>query len=587
MSFFLLWDRQTTVDEPAARAILREVGWSEPNQYDVGRYRLLHGPRLLTGESCTAARGGDRLFLAGSLSYRGEQAQDGLDRLLADMAEGVVHWPRLHGNFSVLAEIQSQLVLLHDGHANHNLFHDDSGSVLSTSMLALAYALPGSRRANRHAFLELIATGLVTGPETMLQGVRRIETSEDGSFPFAEIALLRDPEVRRLPSRSFRGSFEEAVEQQLSELDRVFDDLTPQVEQFGADTGVSGGFDSRLVLAEVARHYQRWQAHSHWKKVPDRDLRVARELLEVLGRPLITVPAAQLPEMEDGELREMMRRALIFYDGHVRVNYSILYPYRTPEYRRQVLGDHGMAFSGIGGEQYRNTERMLPGRRSLPEWYRHRWIYQNSNRSFVSRAEEDAFVARMAELIGRRLGLERIDTISRPDVLRYNNEVWIPAGAGIRAHVESTLTPFYSPFADARVSREAYRIIPHFGAFGRFEGEMIRRLHPGLASVESSYGFPLDREPAKSKLRTHVKAVMRGPLRAPYFSYILSRKGGAQSSYATMLLERFESVRELNSSLPDLGLPLDWAVITSTEESFNRSLGAMFFLRTFSDRVDW
>lgn len=214
-------------------------------------------------------------------------------------------------------------------------------------------------------------------------------------------------------------------------------------------------------------------------------------------------------------------------------------------------------------------------------------IYKNNGRCFVNRRAEERFIERGVAIIARRLGLRNSRWTTRRAIFRFYNELWIPSGPGIRAQVESKLVPSFSPFAEARVSRDAYSIVPHLGLFGRFEAEMIRRLNPRLAAVETVHGFPMDRIGAVDQMKILGRAVVHGPLQKPYQAWKLIPGRPLQRAHSGRLLKRFPLIRELYAELPELGLSLNWGTIRLLEQSFNRAMGAMFFLKQYSSKVRW
>jgi len=198
--------------------------------------------------------------------------------------------------------------------------------------------------------------------------------------------------------------------------------------------------------------------------------------------------------MEDGMLHRILGSSFRFSDGAISLHCNWMEEYNTLEYRLSVLGDKRLGFSGIGGEQYRNQDRLYGKPWLFSQWLKYSYLRKVSGRAFLTAKDESEMLERIRGKICTILKFNRDKKfIDLHDLKRIQNEVLISAYRGARTDAENRHAWYLSPFADFHVSTAAYGIVKFLKDTKRFEAHLIRMIAPSLAVYPTDYGYDLVR----------------------------------------------------------------------------------------------
>jgi len=222
----------------------------------------------------------------------------------------------LPGHFAAVFRGQDWWLAAVDSVRGYQLFHAAAGDVTHLSGCARAVReAVGLSTLDETSLLEFFMAGYVTGPNTLVQGVRQLQAGEallwrreDGDAP-------RIVRYYLFHSREFwEGGEQELVEALGKATDAVFDRLVEDLGDRQVWVPLSAGLDSRLVAAKlVERGYSRIETFSYGRP-GNHEARHAARVAEALGLPWRFVPttgAAMRSFHESEERREYWR----FCDG--------------------------------------------------------------------------------------------------------------------------------------------------------------------------------------------------------------------------------------------------------------------------------
>ncbi|MCB9472479.1 MAG: hypothetical protein H6678_01580 [Candidatus Delongbacteria bacterium] len=563
MGAFLLHARDERMDERGLAEVFAQRGFSSVQRLELGSSILhLAGKRHLTLSNLCQRElsGAHRALLAvtGSLVYDGLSWDEALERLMDDLLEDTLRTDRLAGAFCLIfhrSDRDAVPRVISDPSGLYHLFQDSRGRVLSSSQLLVLHALPEPWTIDRAACLDLLTSGYLVAPRTVFEDLRLVTTASPpltaSCFRF-EAQLV---DVSTVPD--VRGGLAAHVEFQLESLKEHLALCRGLTRTLGVDMGLSGGYDSRLLILLAHDGQIPFSCHTHVKEGDDRDRVIARMLAERLGLPLAelvtTAPGAMPPE----ELEAVLSSSFAFYDGHAVEMMNLLKHEYTPEYRVRALGRMGINLSGVGGEIFRNYNYTRPvGSMDARSWVAYHVINHRNLRCVAAEDARESMVNRQTAAILGALGLASTRRLDFRQTRRYYGEVWLSNWHGVRNSVESTLAVYLTPFSDRRVLRNALASSAHLGVSGKFEAAMIQALNPELASLPSNYGHDFSRIPLKHSLRAGIRAWLPNPLKLALARRMARTSGSRQAADA--LISRHPILARALEQLERLELPLDW-----------------------------
>jgi asparagine synthase (glutamine-hydrolysing) len=463
---------------------------------DEGRYRLYLNRKTLSHSCITSYGENGSAYGTGTFIYRSQGPEESLRLLLADFGDGRYDPASLLGHYFILLFLPSGIKILNDGTGLVKAYHDSNGSYLSSSFL-LAARLHESLTLNRSAAAENLVTGGITGQETLVNEISSF--SRDSAGLFSDIEFLI-PE--RNSGEMSHATYADAMNGQAQLLKDYFRSCSSLAGTTGADIGLTGGYDSRLILACARDQFEDLQVHSHFRPAGSEEWRIARMIAEGEGIRFVSPEVTPPGTMDDEMMSRVLESSFRFNDGIISMHCNWMEEYNTLEYRLSVLGDKRLGLSGIGGEQYRNQDRLYGKPWIFDQWLKYSWVRRVSGKAFPDSRDEreilDRIKVKMYTALGFRSGKVFIDLA---DLKRIQNEIFIPAYRGARIDAENRYAWHLGPLADAHVAGAAAGIVRFLRDSKRFEAELIRTLSPSLAAYPTDYGYTLTAgEPASERI---------------------------------------------------------------------------------------
>ena len=534
---------ETSADPAPALEVFERQDLTAPAIHSVGGFDIYLYPPLGGGAPITvASQTGGFAAAAGVLLYRGRGGQAALADLLADWRGGGIDEGALMGGFAAVVQAGGDTALFTDRMGNQQLYAAPSARAWSTSFLALA-RLCGRRHLNTQAAYEYVFQGTTYGQDTLLDEV--VQLAPDTCHPLTP-GRTAVPRPLRLPDRPSARPFEDLRHQVSATLDAVFDALTAE----GAppvDTALSGGYDSRLILALLRARGVTPELHVYGA-ASDPDVIVAKAVAAAEGLAIKHIDKAAIDRPDPDALPEIVARNFHVFDGYPTdgiVDWGIDLATRLERCR-----EGRVALNGGGGEIFRNffylPDRPLTSRQLLWTFYT-QFDPRVAAAPFSTRRYHD----RLGEKLKASLGAAA-EPLSRTQVeLAYplfRCRFWTSRNTSNNLRLGPAMMPFLQPDVVAAAAGVPLRFKTH----GAFEAALIAAADPALAAHPSAYGFaPVERPPWRKRLATgltlarpttlrrfsyRVQHRMRGPIGDPLL---------ADGAIARVLSHGWDTVRPL------------------------------------------
>jgi hypothetical protein len=513
-----------------AEASLRLQGWTEPLSIETSTAIVgLYKKQVASTPNCVALTDGDFCACVGTLFYQGLYGAAALRRLHQDFNGELPDPSTLHGAFFVLLRKGGAISLFGDPLGLYKVYCSDNGQFASSSFLAAAATAERVTPCDQGVY-EYVFQGATFGRQTVLQEVRLLPTwichsaSAAGLKAGASFGLPK-PEIRNAP-------LDEHVEALHARVDEVFASVT---RAFGEQIsiGLSGGFDSRLMLAALLARSTTPAIHVYGR-AHDEDVRVALQI--AAGEPLHvehvdkSARAAPMPE----QWSDVVERNFLGFDG-VAAD-GVFDSGSDLATRLERCAEGRMQLNGGGGEIMRNFYYLPEGRYSAREVL---WTFFSAYdpRSCRARFDERTYLDCLEEKLNWSLQRDA-SKLERPEVeLTYpyfRCRFW----TGRNNSINNRFGPDLTPFLDFELVRRAVHVPLAYKTFGAAEARLIARFSPRLARYPSVYGSPLDQPPSFARRLSVAATYYRPPrLRRLIFRIRNRLRDGADHSAVRAAVE--------------------------------------------------
>jgi asparagine synthase (glutamine-hydrolysing) len=517
----------------------RRQGFGAGTPIERPRWRAVCYAPLVTGAATACSDpAGDQAFCAGTLFYRGLAKAPALARLLADHKDGDIDEAQLYGSFAALLAVGDTAVVMTDRTATFQLYATADRRVLSTSFLALAESLP-ARSIDARAVYDYVFHGAPMGGATVFDQIRLFPDAKLGVFD-AEARLEERSPIRAAQRRY--ATLDDAASHCVELLRARFRALPAHWPEI--DTALSGGYDSRLLLALARDAGLNPRVHVYGRD-SDPDVRCAKAIAAAEGFVLDHQDKSTVPQPDPDRFGEVVRSNYLAFDGYPTD--GIFDNGTDLATRRKRVGGGALMLNGGGGEIFRNFFYLPDRPLSALELV---WTFycQFDPRTCTARFDERAYLNGLAEQIAARIG-GRPERLTRRQIEAvyplFRCSYWM----GRNNSLNNRLGHAWTPFIDAAIIPAALDVPLDFKNLGRLEGRMIEMLAPRLAGHPSAYGRPFDQPPGGLERLKGLANRWRPP-RLRRLAYRLRRR---TTSPWTGALDRARLERVIDLGFPVMG----------------------------------
>ena len=296
-------------------------GLSKPEVFQLADYTLwLYSKKLMPVGINHRSQGQNSIFVTGTLSYKGNSYTQSMDILFSDILTDKFNPQELIGNHTIIIWIGNKISVIPDRSNILNIYYNRDKTILSNSLLAIQATLGENPELDKLSIAENLLTGYLIGPSTFFKQIKRLEPG-DTSTLFENIELIFIPPPVPLKAS---GNQEEALQKQLAALSTYFQKAKQLADEYGADSGITSGHDSRLNMAFMRKYWANVSYHSHFRKIKDREVEIAELVCKKAGVENKQVEVKPTIEMTEAELEQNLNEAFHFFDGRCETT-RILY----------------------------------------------------------------------------------------------------------------------------------------------------------------------------------------------------------------------------------------------------------------------
>ena len=477
------------------------------------------------------------------------------------------------GHYAAVFKKKDHTEIKLDRFGGYHLFYNLPLGIVSSSFYAICSALHTLTLTQQGA-CEYVFNGVVSGNETLFNEVALAPIGATIVVDAQGLKILRPPlRVTRTFNLEERAA---SLERSIALLDRYF---AAAIHNFGdrVNCALSGGYDSRLMLACLRRHGASPRVYVYGSR-PEKDVRLALEIARREEFPLDVIDKSERPIIPPADFVETARQNFLAVDGY---HYAGIFHNGAEigESARRVRGN-AIAFNGGGGEIFRNFFHLLDREYTIREilWsFYSQFDPASCTTAFDSESYYDGLEKKIMDLLGSN---ER--RLPRPTVEWLYHSFRCRAWDGKVDSIASRYGYTAMPYLERAITEHASGLPLAWKHHGAYEAELIRRIDRRLAGHPSIYGHDFDRPPPSSRRLTDYATYLRPPWLRRY-TYRLKYVRSSSADWAGYLACPYRKAvlpgeDTLLSRLFRLNRVRD-------DQQFTRILSLEYALRAFGSRV--
>lgn len=501
MGAFFLHHEKTNILQDKLLYTFQKKGFVQPTKFKLGAYNLYLFKKQLINKNNFVRNNNAIIFACGSLVYKKRSYADSLSKLLTDLNNNILDYGELYGNFILIFYNyeHQKFMIIPDPAFTKSIYFDAKRKIISSDFLAINYSYDTNYSMNKLAIVENLITGHLIGPDTYSQGIKKLDKKNIDSLHeyFPEISFRHyNSKYSNFINRT------DAINHANVQLEEYFSSIRSLTEEYGVHIGLTGGFDSRLLLMHANKKLNNLIINSFWRP-NSTDYKIAKEISRVIGLPFFSF---EDQSFENPDLNRMIQISYWFQDGQVRSQNRWDENFNLPEYAMKLANNHLVGFHGYGGEQYRNAD----GISTIPfnSYVLYEWMFQQGRDPFIDK--------KMKMKIFEYIRMKIIRLIGHPGRcidLRYikkiQNEIWNTANRNTRLNNLNQLMFYFAPFSEYPISHPAYEYVPWIGNSASFQIDMMKKLDIQMASMPSNYGYSIQKcEPLRFRIVPIFKRIL-------------------------------------------------------------------------------
>jgi len=456
----------------------------------LGNYCLhLYGKRNFSTINFYHDRHNNFIASTGTLIYNGCYGEEGLKLLLRDFLNEKKIEDNCRGNYFVIIYSSNKLCFFRDYYGLYPVYTTDDYSIISSTFLAIVTLIKDVTISKEELF-EYLFNGYWYGKQTLFKEVKILAEgcliNPDQASSIKKFKPYFFP-VKALPYNTLLSKISENVKKQFRLIHSGFGENICQ--------GLSGGYDSRLILAGLLSNNVK--PYLYVNGTPgSNDIDCASKIAEQLN---FNIDIVHFYEGFDNDVRtveEKIHSRFLFFDG---LGVSGVFDKHTDfEYRIQNPLTQMTNLNGSGGEIYREAWNIPDKMLTIESFLKARYDKYNFSSILVNYSKKE-YLCHIQELLenylptSKRL-LERRD-LELLHPLRYKAIHFILT-------TQQFFIPFLLPFYEPSLIKQSLDIPVKYKLNGIFNKDLIRNIFPVLTSFPTSYGYTFnDNVPILKKLQ--------------------------------------------------------------------------------------
>ena len=409
---------------------------------------------------------------------------------------------QIMGQYAAVFKKNGRTEIKLDRFGGYHLFYNLDARIVCSSFFAICSVLH-SLTLSQHNTYEYVFNGVVSGNDTLFDEVKIAPIQATIVVGPHGLEIIRPPlPVTRMFATPRRDA---SLRESIALLDRYFSAVA---SSFGdrVRSALSGGYDSRLILAFLRRHGMKPSLYVYGR-APERDVRLAAEIASREGFPLEAIDKDDRPIIPATEFLEIAHRNFIAADGY---GYAGIFHNgaETEELARRVLGDT-IAIHGGGGEIFRNFFYLPDREYTINELL---WSFYSQFDPATCTALFDSrnYYAGLESKVMDVLGSDE-STLPRPAIEWLYHTFRCRAWNGKVDSIASRYGFTAMPYLERSITEHASALPLRWKNHGAYEAELIRRVDSQLAGYPSGYDHNFSAPPPLSRRLSDYLTHLRPP----------------------------------------------------------------------------
>lgn len=489
--------------QAAALTVFARMGMPNPHLIRGENYVLAVYPkRQATEPALERFPNGDFVYACGTLIYQHKIGKPAAAAFYLDGKAQLAARDQAIGHYAVIVRKDGQTAILPDSSGGFLVFYDAARRIASSSFLAVASALDRVTLSAQGA-CEYVFNGVVSGNATLFGEV--LLAPVDAAIVVGEKHFDIQQNPLQTPTTVCTEPFETTVAHSMQLLDHYF---AAVAESFPdrVTCALSGGYDSRLILAMLRRHGISPRVYVYGPS-GDKDVRLARTIAEGEGFALEIVDKDKQLTFTPDEFAAVAYDNFLASDGYT---WSGIFTNGAERYQRASrVSGNALALNGGGGEIWRNffylLDRTYSSREILWSFYS-----QFDPETCTSAFDQEAYFRKLEDKLEALIGCP-YPSLPRPLVEWLYHSFRCRAWDGRINNINNSYGYVALPFLERTVTEQASVIPIGWKNHGAYEAELIRRADARLASYPSGYGHDFSGPPPLTRRLADYGTYLRPP----------------------------------------------------------------------------
>jgi asparagine synthase (glutamine-hydrolysing) len=491
MGGFILVRKSERIDykdlQAAALDSFTQRGFANPHIISTENYVLLaFAKRQTSALALERFPNGDFVFACGTLLYDGKVGKAAASAFYEDYDGPPGPRERAMGHYAVILRKNGLTEIIPDSFGGYHIYCDSGMHIATSSFLAAAASLKRLTFSAQSAY-EYVFNGVVSGDATLFEEIILAPVGSTISVQQQKMQFTKYP--LRIPQTVSHTNFEASITHTMEILDRYFSSVA---ESFGdsINCALTGGYDSRLILALLRRHGVRPRLYLYGSSVGE-DVRLAHAIAKGENLPLDVTDKTQRPIWRPDEFAAIAHQNFLSADGYIWE--GIFDNGAESELRALRVNQGRIVLNGGGGEILRNFF-YLPDRRYTPREFLWSFYSRFDPRSCTELFDEDDYFHKLELKIGLLTG-HCFSSFPRPTVEWLYHNFRCRSWDGRVNTINSSFGYTSLPFLERPLTEHASTIPIEWKNHGAYEAELVRRADKRLAAYPSSYGHDFNGPP--------------------------------------------------------------------------------------------
>ena len=486
-----------------AEKVFGKRGFHNGRRYKYSCGEILIYSKQLIDTDNVIIKDGVSLFCIGSVIYKGLSYTETLNALLSDFNGDVIDFNEIFGEFVVIFIKDDKPYILTDESRMYKLFSDKENRFITSSFMAAAACTDCT--INDTALTEQILYGFISAPDTLVNEVFEIKY-DDLRNKINWINWIENKSTLKIKKAKNKA---ESVSNQTELIKKYMRSVSSLVNQYGAECGMSGGCDSRLIYTSASEDCKKLNSvHTHkTSDIHDKEIGVVSDITKLYSTPLVVIPTTFILDCSAEEIDKTLKENVLYFDARNSETIGSFSQTHTRWYKEKTANGNGVTFAGIGGEIYRDFYYTKGVFLSLKKWLDAR-VFIPFSTYIIPKDEYKRSTDRIAEKVLNATGIHKSLIYSSSFAKRYFDRYRIQNSLSNVVHTNNQMSFYLAPFVESKLIKCAESDGKWQDHCGEYEGMIISAFNKKAPCMMTSKGYSLSDIPFKTKKKWEIRGIV-------------------------------------------------------------------------------